>query len=121
MLGLVCPYGSKCSFAHGHHELRSKLIVPVNFKTVKCKQFHEECVCNYGPRCQFVHLIDTDKNFKPSMINYRTIFDGLLGSFQKEENGDGIKNMDVFLNKTANVEGFGLSKLRVFAEMREEF
>ena len=55
LIGQTCPLGAKCSFAHGEHELNAKQHVPANYKTVKCKHFHEEMFCQYGPRCQFLH------------------------------------------------------------------
>lgn len=120
-MGLLCPYGAKCSFAHGAHELKPKLIVPVNFKTVKCKQYFDDNICNYGPRCQFLHKTDEDHYVNPLSASYKTILDGLLFSFQKEESTNGIKDMGVFLNKTANPECYGRRKLTIFASLREEF
>ena len=49
----TCEYGEKCVFAHGTDELR--VISSSNYKTKKCKQFHEKGYCQYGNRCQFRH------------------------------------------------------------------
>lgn len=56
-----CKFGSKCSFAHGIHELTEKKHLPSNYKTKVCKQFHEELYCSYGARCQFIHLENIEK------------------------------------------------------------
>jgi Zinc finger C-x8-C-x5-C-x3-H type (and similar)/CCCH-type zinc finger len=49
-----CEFGDKCFFAHGYNELRS-ISSGSNYKTKKCKQFHEKGYCQYGNRCQFKH------------------------------------------------------------------
>ncbi|GKT13958.1 hypothetical protein ADUPG1_010376 [Aduncisulcus paluster] len=49
-----CPYGSKCCFAHGIHELRSRT-ASHGAVAQKCKAFHSNGVCNYGRRCRFCH------------------------------------------------------------------
>lgn len=49
-----CEFADQCAFAHGDNELREKTLVK-NYKTKKCKQFHELGFCIYGTRCQFIH------------------------------------------------------------------
>ena len=51
----ICEFGDKCTFAHGSSELRNKEHLTVNYRTKKCKQFHEQGFCQYGSRCQFKH------------------------------------------------------------------
>ena len=51
----VCEWGDKCIFAHGYVELREKKVQKTNYKTKKCKQFHQTGYCIYGNRCQFKH------------------------------------------------------------------
>ena len=51
----TCEFGEDCVFAHGYEELRNKLGMGNNYKTKKCKQFHELGYCIYGNRCQFKH------------------------------------------------------------------
>ena len=50
-----CSYGSKCQYAHGPHELRSRVRTP-KYKTQKCRNFWELGSCQYGARCNFIHL-----------------------------------------------------------------
>ncbi|CAG8578526.1 6289_t:CDS:2 [Funneliformis caledonium] len=66
-----CPYGPKCTFAHGTVELRER---PANaeekidtsptakdgpdnplYKTRLCERFMKESFCQYGPKCNFAH------------------------------------------------------------------
>ena len=52
----ICPFTEKCAFAHGESELRVKTHIPNNYKTKKCRQFHQQGFCRYGQRCQFIHM-----------------------------------------------------------------
>jgi len=118
---MICPYGNKCSFAHGVEELRSKLLVPTNYKTVRCQQYFEENVCNYGPRCQFLHR-DMNSSFVPCVsCDYNSMLDGMLIAFEKETKNVGdTPNLNKLLEKFANVSNYNLKKLRVFQSVRAE-
>ncbi len=66
-----CPYGPKCTFAHGTVELRErpasteeKIDTPPTakdgpenplYKTRLCERFMKENFCQYGPKCNFAH------------------------------------------------------------------
>ncbi|ORX96918.1 hypothetical protein K493DRAFT_407074 [Basidiobolus meristosporus CBS 931.73] len=67
-----CPYGPKCTFAHGVVELKEKKpqtnekpstvenkIRESNdnplYKTKLCERFMKENFCQYGPKCNFAH------------------------------------------------------------------
>ena len=54
-----CPHESRCAFAHGKGELKTKLHIPPNYKTKKCSHFFELGFCLYGQRCQFSHQVLT--------------------------------------------------------------
>ncbi|KAI0461290.1 hypothetical protein LJB42_000956 [Komagataella kurtzmanii] len=49
-----CPYGTKCQFAHGTHELKS-VKRPSNWKTKPCANWTKFGKCRYGKRCCFKH------------------------------------------------------------------
>ena len=56
-----CEYGDKCIFAHGYKEIRNSPSL-INYKTKKCKQFHEIGYCQYGNRCQFLHKSSSEES-----------------------------------------------------------
>lgn len=45
-----CPYGQRCQFAHGVHEIRSHA-----YKTIMCKEFVNKGTCPLGGTCTFAH------------------------------------------------------------------
>ncbi len=51
----LCPYGDKCQFAHGTHELRCNAEINVSYKTKYCNSFLNKRSCIYGFRCNFIH------------------------------------------------------------------
>lgn len=58
-----CPYGEKCKFAHGSHELRQNHGQNAKYKTKECLTFFNGCHCKYGDRCNFLH---ESSSFLPS-------------------------------------------------------
>ncbi|OMJ81003.1 hypothetical protein SteCoe_18616 [Stentor coeruleus] len=64
----ICEFGNKCTFAHGENELRNKDYMTINYRTKKCKQFHEQGFCQYGSRCQFIHC---DLSLEPFVQSLR--------------------------------------------------
>lgn len=51
----VCSYGSKCQFAHGIKELRSKAYHLNLYKSKPCRSFFSNGFCPYGLICKFSH------------------------------------------------------------------
>lgn len=82
-LGFECMYGNKCSFAHGREELCAKVLVPANYKTVKCKQFFETGYCRFGARCQFLHEASLSKALILPTLSYGQLFDGIMNSVER--------------------------------------
>lgn len=50
----VCPYGSKCQFAHGEIELK-RVERPSNWRSKPCANWMRYSLCRYGKRCCFKH------------------------------------------------------------------
>lgn len=50
----VCPYGSKCQFAHGEEDLKS-VLRPANWRSKPCANWAKYGLCRYGKRCCFKH------------------------------------------------------------------
>ena len=73
--GEVCPYGEKCTFAHGESELAGRgegeegAGNPL-YKTMLCEQFREAEYCERAERCSFAHGADElrTKTFKAAPI-----------------------------------------------------
>ena len=52
----ICPYSTKCKFAHGYHELNAKPeFADKRYKSKFCTSFHQNNYCSYGSRCTFIH------------------------------------------------------------------
>ena len=50
----VCPYGTKCQFAHGQSELK-KVERPPKWRSKPCANWSKYGSCRYGNRCCFKH------------------------------------------------------------------
>merc|ERR1712087_585794 len=53
-----CPYGPRCQFAHGKHEMRNRYRHK-RHKTIRCKNY-QSGYCPYGSRCCFIHEETTE-------------------------------------------------------------
>jgi hypothetical protein len=111
-LGHTCPYGSKCSFAHGFEELKCKVLVPGNYRTIKCKQFFEKDSCHFGPRCQFLHKSTTYTGLIMPTVNYEKLFEGVVNSLDKKISTNSETNEAI--SSFTKTENFGLRRLKVF-------
>ena len=109
-LGHSCPYGSKCSFAHGVEEIRAKVLVPSNYKTVKCKQFFERGHCNFGPRCQFLHNSQTSSHVALPALSFQKTFEAVLQSLIKENTCDSVMKTHCVKTSGTVVKRLGVFK-----------
>lgn len=110
-LGLECPYGDSCSFAHGLNELRSKVHVPARYKTKKCREFYGSGYCKFGTRCQFLHL-EHEKGCSPCLhrMNYTQILSILETSHALKPEG----SVDTLLEQSLNLPKYNIPRLAVF-------
>ncbi len=71
----LCPYGDKCQFAHGTHELRCNAELNVSYKTKYCNSFLNKKCCIYGFRCNFIHKnsvpVDEQEKWNKIYSNHR--------------------------------------------------
>ena len=86
--GQACPYGDKCQFAHGSHELRinpgGQNLIPnmgtnnksqtnfLNYKIVKCKNWEKDRTCKYGAHCTFAHGDEDLRNKADNLYQMNT-------------------------------------------------
>jgi len=99
------------------------VFVPNNYKTIRCKQFHELGYCNYGPRCQFVHKSgDKEENPPTVSIQYKDIYEGMLSSSELNSlnSSQDFNFSDTSLDEKISLESFGFRRLPIF-EACEEF
>lgn len=114
-LGLVCPYGVHCSFAHGTSELKSKVLVPARYKTTKCRDFHKVGFCKFGARCQFVHREhETDRQTTLDKMTYTSVFQTLEETAAGMDAETPVGNI---LYKGLNLPAYTLPRLSVFEKL----
>lgn len=90
----TCRYGTKCQFAHGAHELRSRTRAH-KYKTTKCKNFWLTGSCHYGVRCNFVHA---DSSSMPASSTAGLLpTGGLAAGFEFGEDGEIYGDMAAFI------------------------
>jgi len=101
-------------------ELRGKLLVPSNYKTINCKQYYELGYCNYGPRCQFIHKACERTEAPTKSLGYKKIYESMLASFEQSQfNNEEIIDMNSFLEDKICLENFGQCRLQIFESCRE--
>lgn len=115
-LGFVCPYGDKCSFAHGASELKQRNHMASKYKTVRCTKFHKKSYCQYGSRCQFVHKKMKKGGFKGLKPRYQQVLECFesLPEYGKCKQGKDLLD----LMHENSLEVFKLPKLSVFELIR---
>ena len=115
LIGLECPYTEKCSFAHGPHELKSKTLVPTNYKTVKCKQYIEAGYCQFGPRCQFLHKEDEafNKLTRPTYLQMLNIQNAPQKTYLDNS------KLPRILEKKLNLRRLKFPRLKVFGKLAD--
>lgn len=108
-LGLVCPYGNTCSFAHGVHELKKKTCVPSKYKTNKCREFHKTGYCRFGPRCQFLHS-EKEQISQLQHWSYSSVMKTLeaASTIKSEE------PVEKLLDESLNLQAYKMSRLPIF-------
>lgn len=116
-LGFHCPYGDKCSFAHGEGELHRKNYVSERYKTIRCTQFHKKSYCQYGWRCQFIHRQGKKNGVKKIKPKYQQI---LLCMQNCCEALEITRREELFPNlvNESFIKIFRLPKLSVFESLR---
>ena len=92
----------------------------MNYKTIKCKMFHENAFCAFGKRCQFVHNGDSQENFKKLTIDYNQYWE-IFSAKKPMEEGFQIENPEIekFIEKISPIN-YGFKKLQVLETLRLE-
>lgn len=108
-----CRWGSKCSYAHGEHELLKKTHLPKNFMTRSCDTFHKDGFCSFGKRCQFMH---SERDVYASQ-SYTAVLreNARLASLKTATIDEFESNSQIYINVFERK-----SRLACFAEISEE-
>lgn len=75
-----CPYGKRCQFAHGPHELKINRECNRSYKTKECHAFSKKGFCCYGSRCNFIHKQTANENVEEKWEN---IYDNHRSTFRE--------------------------------------
>lgn len=99
----TCPYGKKCQFAHGKHEL--KTITPCNnYKKTPCLSFNQNFYCKYGNRCNFSHDERKFYEIERSYYTYK-----LMIYHYEVRNRNDNRRLKVFENICSNTNNYILT------------
>lgn len=115
VLGTPCPLGTRCSFAHGEEELKPKPFN--NYKTVRCRHFHERGFCQYGPRCQFLHN-DRKGQVREVKPQYTQLLRFMNDTFLLKMNGSNGEDHVEFNETLIDFRKSCVGKLAVFQHIR---
>ena len=63
---------SKCRYAHGHNELQPISNHPL-YKTILCRSYHNDEICNYGENCKFIHELSEKRVPTPGKASQQPI------------------------------------------------
>ena len=103
----ICKWGDKCSFAHGKHELRSRIILNDCYKTKICNHYHKAGFCPYSSRCQYFH-------FSQNKV-FQHLLDSKMNKILASLKGEGL-NLELTLNKGERTH----ERLSIFHRLHEK-
>lgn len=121
----ACPYGEKCTFAHGFQQLQQR--TDRQKQNELCKSYQFEGVCYYGKRCKFRHdQVLTGKTEQPcfSLVHKdHMITDGQFNSSAPVYNdrGDALTREELQVCKLDKRQGAAEARLAVLDGVLKQY